>query len=82
MAAVTDLVLEKGAIPFMNIAYQGFGDGLDEDAANLRSMAALVPEMLMRPVQGFDLYRDRVGCAMAICDGAEKHAVVTRNLAV
>lgn len=82
--AVTDLVLEKGAIPFIDIAYQGFGDGLDEDAANLRSMAALVPEMLIAAScsKNFGLYRDRVGCAMAICDSAEKHAVVTRNLAV
>ena len=83
-AAVTDLVLEKGAIPFIDIAYQGFGDGLDEDAANLRSMAARVPEMLVAAScsKNFGLYRDRVGCAMAICDSADKHAVVTRNLAV
>jgi len=83
-AAVTDLVLEKGVIPFIDIAYQGFGDGLDEDAANLRSMAARVPEMLIAAScsKNFGLYRDRVGCAMAICDSAEKHAVVTRNLAV
>ena len=83
-AAVTDLVLEKGAIPFIDIAYQGFGDGLDEDAANLRSMAARVPEMLIAAScsKNFGLYRDRVGCAMAVCDSAEKHAVVTRNLAV
>ena len=83
-AAVTDLVLETGAIPFIDIAYQGFGDGLDEDAANLRSMAARVPEMLVAAScsKNFGLYRDRVGCAMAICDSADKHAVVTRNLAV
>lgn len=83
-AALTDLVLEKGAIPFIDIAYQGFGDGLDEDAANLRSMAARVPEMLVAAScsKNFGLYRDRVGCAMAICDSADKHAVVTRNLAV
>lgn len=83
-AAVTDLVLDKGAIPFIDIAYQGFGDGLEEDAANLRSMAARVPEMLIAAScsKNFGLYRDRVGCAMAICDTADKHAVVTRNLAV
>ena len=83
-AALTDLVLDKGAIPFVDIAYQGFGDGLEEDAANLRSMAARVPEMLIAAScsKNFGLYRDRVGCAMAICDSADKHAVVTRNLAV
>ena len=83
-AAVTDLVLAKGVIPFIDIAYQGFGDGLEQDAANLRSMAARVPEMLVAAScsKNFGLYRDRVGCAIAVCDSADKHAVVTRNLAV
>ena len=83
-AAVTDLVLAKDIIPFIDIAYQGFGDGLEQDAANLRSMAARVPEMLVAAScsKNFGLYRDRVGCAMAVCDSADKHAVVTRNLAV
>ena len=83
-AAVTDLLLAKGVIPFIDIAYQGFGDGLEQDAANLRSMAARVPEMLVAAScsKNFGLYRDRVGCAMAVCDSADKHAVVTRNLAV
>ena len=81
---VTDLVLKTGAIPFIDIAYQGFGDGLEEDAANLRSMAARVPEMLVAAScsKNFGLYRDRVGCAMAVCDTADKHAVVARNMAV
>lgn len=83
-SAITDLLLEKNAIPFIDIAYQGFGDGLDEDAANLRAMATRVPEMLIAAScsKNFGLYRDRVGCAMAICDSAEKHEVVSRNLAV
>ena len=82
--AVTDLVLETGAVPFVDIAYQGFGDGLDEDAAGLRAMASRVPEMLIAAScsKNFGLYRDRVGCAMAICAGAEQHDVVSRNLAV
>ena len=82
--AVTDLVLKTGAVPFVDIAYQGFGDGLDEDAAGLRAMAARVPEMLIAAScsKNFGLYRDRVGCAMAICANADQHDVVSRNLAV
>ena len=82
--AVTDLVLETGAVPFVDIAYQGFGDGLDEDAAGLRAMASRVPEMLIAAScsKNFGLYRDRVGCAMAVCVSAEQHDVVSRNLAV
>ena len=81
--AVTDLVLETGAVPFVDIAYQGFGDGLDEDAAGLRAMASRVPEMLIAAScsKNFGLYRDRVGCAMARAS-AEQHDVVSRNLAV
>ncbi len=82
--ALTDFVLEKNVAPFVDIAYQGFGDGLAEDAANLRIMAARVPEMLIAAScsKNFGLYRDRVGCAMAVCSSAEQHAVVSRNLAV
>ena len=82
--AVTDLILAKGAIPFVDIAYQGFGDGLDADAAGLRAMAARVPEMLIAAScsKNFGLYRDRVGCAMVICESADQHDVVSRNLAV
>ncbi len=81
---MTDFVLQKKVTPFIDIAYQGFGDGLDEDAAGLRAMAMRVPEMLIAAScsKNFGLYRDRVGIAMAICDSAEKHAVVSRNLAV
>ena len=35
---VTDLLLEKGALPFIDFAYQGFGDGLEEDAAAVRKI--------------------------------------------
>ena len=82
--ALTDFVLEKNVTPFVDVAYQGFGDGLAEDAANLRMMAARVPEMLIAAScsKNFGLYRDRVGCAMAVCSSAEEHAVVSRNLAV
>ncbi len=82
--ALTDFVLEKNVTPFVDIAYQGFGDGLAKDAANLRMMAARVPEMLIAAScsKNFGLYRDRVGCAMAVFSSAEQHAVVSRNLAV
>ena len=82
--ALTDFVLDKGVVPFIDIAYQGFGDGLAEDAANLRMMVARVPEMLIAAScsKNFGLYRDRVGCAMAVCSSADQHAVVSRNLAV
>lgn len=68
---VTDLVLAKKVTPMIDFAYQGFGDGLEEDAVGMRSMAARVPEMLIAAScsKNFGLYRDRVGVALAICEG-------------
>ena len=71
---MTDLVLERGLVPFVDLAYQGFGDGLDADAAGLRLMAAQVPEMLLAAScsKNFGVYRDRVGVAFALSAAADK----------
>ena len=80
---ITDLVLEKGALPFIDIAYQGFGDGLEEDAAPLRHMASRVPEMFIAAScsKNFGLYRDRVGIAMMISKDSVTADLVQGNLA-
>jgi len=82
--AITDLVIEKRAMPFIDIAYQGFGDGLDQDAAPLRYMASRVPEMFIAAScsKNFGLYRDRVGIAMMIAKDASTAELVQGNLAV
>jgi aromatic-amino-acid transaminase len=66
--AITALLLDRGAIPFIDFAYQGFGDGLDADAIHVRRMAATVPEMLLAAScsKNFGLYRDRVGAAFVL----------------
>lgn len=63
---VTDLVLEKGLLPFVDMAYQGLGDGLESDAAGLRHMAGRVPEMIVAAScsKNFGLYRERTGALM------------------
>lgn len=70
---VTDLLLAKKATPMIDFAYQGFGDGLDEDAEGVRLMASRVPEMLIAAScsKNFGLYRDRVGVALAVCENAD-----------
>jgi aromatic-amino-acid transaminase len=72
--AVTALVIERGLVPFVDLAYQGFGDGLDADAAGLRLMAGQVPEMLVAAScsKNFGVYRDRVGAAFALSATADK----------
>ncbi len=62
------LLERRGAVPFVDMAYQGFGEGLDADAGGLRHLAARMPEMLVAGScsKNFGLYRERVGIAMAI----------------
>jgi aromatic-amino-acid transaminase len=67
-AEIADLVVERGLLPFVDIAYQGFGEGLDADAVGLRLLAAKVPEMVVASScsKNFAVYRDRVGAAMIL----------------
>jgi aromatic-amino-acid transaminase len=81
--AITDLVIEKGVVPLIDIAYQGFGEGLDADAAPLRYMALRVQEMFIAAScsKNLGLYRDRVGIAMMIAKDAATAEVAQGNLA-
>jgi aspartate/tyrosine/aromatic aminotransferase len=60
---VTRIVAERGLIPFVDIAYQGFGRGLDEDAQGLRGLLAACDEVIVAQScdKNFSVYRDRVG---------------------
>ena len=66
--AVADLIEAKGAVPFIDIAYQGFGDGLSDDAYGTRLLAARFPEMLIAAScsKNFGVYRERTGLVIAI----------------
>lgn len=61
--AVADLVVERELIPFIDIAYQGFAAGVDEDAYSVKLMRERVPELIVTQScsKNFGLYRDRVG---------------------
>ncbi|MHA3979777.1 amino acid aminotransferase [Halovulum sp. GXIMD14794] len=76
--ALTELFVRSGAIPFIDFAYQGFGDGLEADAAGVRGLAAKVPQMLMAAScsKNFGLYRDRVGLALVLCEDAKTAELV------
>ncbi|MRU15838.1 aspartate/tyrosine/aromatic aminotransferase [Roseovarius sp. A21] len=81
--AVIDLMNEKGAIPMIDIAYQGFGDGLDEDAAATRAVAAGCPETLIAAScsKNFGIYRERTGLLMAVAQDKSMQAIAQGNLA-
>jgi aspartate aminotransferase len=70
--AVVDVLLETDAVPMIDIAYQGFGDGLDEDAAATRLVASSVPECLIAAScsKNFGIYRERTGLLMAVSQNA------------
>lgn len=80
-AEVADILAARGAIPFIDLAYQGFGDGLEEDAAATRLIAARFPEVLIAAScsKNFGIYRERTGILIALTDPARK-AVVQGNL--
>jgi aromatic-amino-acid transaminase len=62
-AKVTRVVADRGLIPLIDIAYQGFGRGLNEDAHGLRGMLAACDEVIVAQScdKNFSVYRDRVG---------------------
>ncbi|MDS1838614.1 amino acid aminotransferase [Vibrio vulnificus] len=72
--AITDLAVKNGFTPFVDIAYQGFGDGLEEDAKGLKFMADRVEEMLITTScsKNFGLYRERTGAAIVIGKNAKE----------
>ncbi|MXO94112.1 aminotransferase class I/II-fold pyridoxal phosphate-dependent enzyme [Erythrobacter arachoides] len=61
--AIASLLADSAMLPVIDLAYQGLGDGMDEDAYGLRTVSAAVPELLVAYScdKNFGLYRDRVG---------------------
>ncbi|QBY04134.1 aspartate/tyrosine/aromatic aminotransferase [Thalassotalea sp. HSM 43] len=65
---MVELAKEKGFTPLIDMAYQGFGDGLNEDAYGVRLMADSVDEMILASScsKNFGLYRERIGACSII----------------
>lgn len=72
--AVADLVVETGAVPFVDVAYQGFGSGIEEDVAGVRAFSAIVPQMLLTvsSSKSFGIYRERAGLLSVIVSADAK----------
>ena len=81
--AVVDLLAKTGATPMIDIAYQGFGDGLQEDAAATRLITSSLPETIIAAScsKNFGIYRERTGLLMAVSQDASKHLVTQGTLA-
>ncbi|KAA8609979.1 aromatic amino acid aminotransferase [Salipiger aestuarii] len=72
--AVIELLLEKEAVPMIDIAYQGFGDGLEQDAIGVRMVCEKMPEVIIAAScsKNFGIYRERTGLLMAVAKDASR----------
>ena len=79
---VSTVLAERGALPLVDFAYQGFADGLEEDASGLRSLLAEHQEMLVCSSfsKNFGLYRERVGALVALSEDAATRDTVLSQL--
>ena len=70
--ALIPVIIERGLIPFVDMAYQGFGDGLDEDAWSVRALADAGAQMFVANSfsKNFSLYGERVGGLSVVCGDA------------
>ncbi|MEM7689331.1 MAG: aromatic amino acid transaminase [Pseudomonadota bacterium] len=78
-AAIGDAVAETGIFPIIDTAYQGLGDGLEEDAKGFRSLLAKVPEAFIAYScdKNFGMYRDRVGAFYILAGEGEAETLDT-----
>ncbi|AKV07404.1 aromatic amino acid aminotransferase [Pseudomonas fluorescens NCIMB 11764] len=80
---VLDVLRDRDLVPLIDFAYQGFGDGLEQDAWSTRLFAAELPEVLITSScsKNFGLYRDRTGALIVCAKTAEKLVDIRSQLA-
>ena len=80
---VRDVALKQGFTVFIDLAYQGLGDGLEEDAYGTRLLAESLPELIVVSScsKNFGLYRERTGAMTLICDSDAAAAVAITQIA-
>jgi len=76
--AIADVIVERELVPFIDVAYQGFASGLDDDVFIVRELAGRVPEMMACTScsKNFGLYRDRVGALFVVTADSKTRDVV------
>ena len=79
---LADLVNEKQLLPLIDLAYQGLGDGLDEDVKGLRRFAEKVGDFLVSVScsKNFGLYYERIGAAIVVGETGELKSTVQGTL--
>ena len=79
---VIEVLIARELIPFLDIAYQGFGAGLDDDAYAIRAIASAgLPALVSNSFSKiFSLYGERVGGLSVVCEDADAAARVLGQL--
>jgi aromatic-amino-acid transaminase len=74
---LADAVVKHGLVPFLDLAYQGFGDGIEQDVAGARLMLSRVPNAVIAVsgAKSFGVYRERVGACFVKAPAASRAAV-------
>jgi len=77
-----EVIKNIGAMPFVDIAYQGFGDGLDSDGAATRTISENFDNVLIAAScsKNFGIYRERTGILMAIARNEDQRDLTQQNL--
>lgn len=80
---IAAILQKSGAVPLIDLAYQGFGDGLEADAAATRLLAAALPEVLIAAScsKNFGIYRERTGNLIALSNDPANRDLAQGTLA-
>ncbi|MBL8330445.1 MAG: aspartate/tyrosine/aromatic aminotransferase [Rubrivivax sp.] len=83
-AQVVDAVKARGLVAFLDMAYQGFGDGLAEDGAVIQQFVAAGLDFFVATSfsKSFSLYGERVGALSVVCSNPEETARVLSQLKI
>ncbi|MCF6302954.1 MAG: aminotransferase class I/II-fold pyridoxal phosphate-dependent enzyme, partial [Devosiaceae bacterium] len=79
---VAQSMKRTGAFPFLDLAYLGFGDGLEADAYGVRKMAQTCPELMVAfsASKNFGLYRERTGVVIGVAANKDSANIVFSQL--
>ena len=79
---ITKFCEKKNILPLIDLAYQGFGDGINDDVKGVQYMASNLPEVCIgiSCSKNFGLYRERVGAALMVVSDKKIHKLVEENL--
>ena len=79
---ISDLAAERGFLPVVDLAYQGFEKGIEEDNLAVRLFTQKCPELIVATScsKNFAVYRERVGAIAVVAASAQKAADIETNI--